>query len=302
MYICTIVLCVINSATAISAVLGNGAVIAAIWKTASLRSPTIVLLCSLAVTDLLSGLLTQPMFVTELIARNISRNYKLFCAISKYKLVLGYVLCCASFLTLTGIAIERLLALCLHLRYKALVTLPKVLAAVTYIWIQSVSATAFCFIIEFRSFLYGVVVSSLLNMAINIVVCVCVLQIVRKHERRIESEAILSAHLHDRRRVDNKSFKRASVTMVGILSSYFLCYTPFLSVVLLISKTSRDSNVATAGEKLAYDIAGTIILVFSSFNPCFYCLRITELRQAVVNLIFRRPDQPTSRTTTSTGN
>ena len=130
------------------------------------------------------------MFVTELIERNISRNYKLFCAISKYKFVLGYVFCCASFLTLTGIAIERLLALCLHLRYKALVTLPKVLAAVTYIWIQSVSATAFCFITEFRSFLYGVAVSSLLNMAINIVACVCVLQIVRKHERRIESEAI----------------------------------------------------------------------------------------------------------------
>jgi len=45
------------------AVVGNVLVIAAIWRNPSLRTPSYILLCGLAFTDLFTGLVTEPFFV-----------------------------------------------------------------------------------------------------------------------------------------------------------------------------------------------------------------------------------------------
>ena len=45
------------------AVAGNTLILAAIWKNPSLRTPSYILLCGLAFTDLSTGLITQPFYV-----------------------------------------------------------------------------------------------------------------------------------------------------------------------------------------------------------------------------------------------
>ena len=45
------------------AMAGNALVLAAIWRTASLRTPSYIILCGLAFTDFCTGLVTQPFFV-----------------------------------------------------------------------------------------------------------------------------------------------------------------------------------------------------------------------------------------------
>jgi len=58
-----IVLCVVNVPFCVFAFLGNLAVILAVIKTPSLQRPCNILLCSLATTDCLTGLIAQPIFV-----------------------------------------------------------------------------------------------------------------------------------------------------------------------------------------------------------------------------------------------
>ena len=62
-YISDIVLSVINVPFGICAFLGNLAVIIAVMRTRSLQRPSNILLCSLAITDCLTGLVAQPIFV-----------------------------------------------------------------------------------------------------------------------------------------------------------------------------------------------------------------------------------------------
>ena len=119
-------MCVVNSLGAVLAVIANGLVIVAIFKTTSIRTPSNILICCLALTDLLSGLISQLAFVMDKVAR-LKDNADFFCVAALTTFVSGYILSGVSFLTLTAISTERLLALKLHLRYHQFVTIPRVL-------------------------------------------------------------------------------------------------------------------------------------------------------------------------------
>lgn len=62
-YINNIILATVNGSSAIFAFLSNLAIIVAIIKNPSLLKPCNILLCSLAFTDCLTGVSTQPLFV-----------------------------------------------------------------------------------------------------------------------------------------------------------------------------------------------------------------------------------------------
>ena len=56
--------CVVNTLLMLTTIIGNILVLSAIWKTSSLRTPSIILLCGLATTDLVVGLVVQPLFLS----------------------------------------------------------------------------------------------------------------------------------------------------------------------------------------------------------------------------------------------
>ena len=61
-----IINCVLNAPLILISILSNALVLAAIIKTPSIRStPHMIMLCSLAVSDLLVGLIAQPIFVAH---------------------------------------------------------------------------------------------------------------------------------------------------------------------------------------------------------------------------------------------
>ena len=116
----TFILCVLNAVFAIIAVAGNGVLIAAVLKTPTLQTPTNSLLCSLGVTDFLTGLISQHSFIVYNILR-MERDTKLYCRAMLFTSSCGYLLSGVSLFCLTAISFERYLALKLHLRYKKLV-------------------------------------------------------------------------------------------------------------------------------------------------------------------------------------
>ena len=117
----SIYLLAVNIFFFITAFLGNSPVLAALHKESSLHPPSKLLYRCLATTDLLVGLVSQPLTATYWMSlvhqqRNPSR------CVSKVVVIASYTLCVVSLLTMTAISVDRLIALLLRLRYKTFCT------------------------------------------------------------------------------------------------------------------------------------------------------------------------------------
>ena len=60
---------VLNAPLMITSIIANTLVLTALWRTPTLRSPSLTLLCSLAVSDFLVGIVVQPLYVINQIAK-----------------------------------------------------------------------------------------------------------------------------------------------------------------------------------------------------------------------------------------
>ena len=108
-----IISCVLNAPLMLISILGNALVLAAIVRTSSIRSTHMIMLCNLAVSDFLVGLIAQPIFIAELLTKDRFVEHA--------AVMVGYSLCGVSFLTITTIIVDRFLALHFHMRYATLV-------------------------------------------------------------------------------------------------------------------------------------------------------------------------------------
>ena len=91
--------------------------VAAILRTPSLRSPSSIFLCSLAVSDFLVGLVVQPAYIAnELIANEPGSSLSHAGSLLSLS-VRGVSLC-----TMTAISVDRFLAIHYHMRHPNMVT------------------------------------------------------------------------------------------------------------------------------------------------------------------------------------
>ena len=111
----------------IFSIFGNAVVLAAIFKTPSIRSSSILLLCSLAVSDLFVGTLIQPLYIASLLTRNKLLDSLWF--------TVSFAACGISLCTITAISVDRFLALHYHMRYPSLVTKSRTVYSIAIIWL-----------------------------------------------------------------------------------------------------------------------------------------------------------------------
>ena len=96
-----------------------------------------IMVCSLALTDFLVGLVVQPLYIGQQLSR---KSILLLLEAS-----IGYSVCAASFLTITAISLDRFLALHYHLRYFTVVTKSRIICTAAIIWLFSFPSTALYF-------------------------------------------------------------------------------------------------------------------------------------------------------------
>ena len=131
-----IYLSVINILLSVTAFMGNLLILVALGKESPLHPPSKLLLRSLATTDLFVGVVAEPLVVIYWMSV-LKQNWN-FCRYAQSAVYLaGHVLCSVSLLTLTTIAVERLLALILSLRYAQVVTVKRTYITLTGLWIFS---------------------------------------------------------------------------------------------------------------------------------------------------------------------
>ena len=138
-------LLVVNIFLSIGAVLGNSLILVAFRKESSLHPPSKLLYRCLATTDLMVGVVSQPLATTYYMS--IVYEHWSICRYARYAAFMtSYALCGVSLSTMMAISMDRLLALLLGLRYRQIVTLKRTFFCVGIFWVvSSVPTSSFIF-------------------------------------------------------------------------------------------------------------------------------------------------------------
>ena len=145
------------------ATLGNLLAIRALWKASSIPATVKKLFLSLAFTGLVVGVYGQPVLgvISAVILEDSAKgnyNFDFLCPSALTVNILStYFLATASFLTISAIALDRFLAVALHLRHQELVTEKRDNIAISVLWFTSGS---FCDNSSIFPYIQGCAISS----------------------------------------------------------------------------------------------------------------------------------------------
>lgn len=126
-----------NIILSVVASLGNCVILIALHKESYLHPPSKLLYRCLAITDLIVGLVSQPLFATQLLL-DLNGRPQLCTGFGKWVDEISLVFSLVSGVIVTAISVDRLLALLLGLRYRQVVTLIRVSVVLSFIWLIGV--------------------------------------------------------------------------------------------------------------------------------------------------------------------
>ena len=273
--IASLITCILNAVFSLMTSTGNFIIIHVIWKTRELHTPSFFLLFCLAATDLLVGLICQPFFVAYQIAE-LADNFNAYCVLRMIQNISGFITSGVSLSILSGISIDRLLALTLHLRYNTIVTVQRVLQTISVFWILSVTIVMLRFWI--RQWIIFPVVITFTSLFITALSTFKIFQIVRRHQRQI-SQQQQSVRINT---VNVLKCRKSAVTVLYVYGLFLIFYLPFFVTMFVETLTGYSLKV-----KITYDYVATVVFINSFLNPLVYCWRIGEIRRAVKNALRR---------------
>ena len=266
--------CVVNLALAFVAIFANALVLYGVWKTPSLRSPSILLLCGLASTDFSVGFIAQPIFIAKSFVELFSRSVNLKLIFININATIAFCLCGSSLVMMAGISIDRLIAIHKSLQYPSIVTSSRVTRILVAIWIVSILAGSSEFWEERVQ--YALIFSSvLICLSISIISHATLYKIMRRHRLQIHSQ-MRGFDDRNARTIHIISLRKSVFNAYIIFIVLVICYCPYL-VVSIVHFTGK------AGElKLEFSLSSTMVLLNSALNPLLYCWRIREIRLVVL--------------------
>ena len=268
--------CVVDGLLPITSVGGSSLLLVAVIKFPELREvPSNLLLASLAVSDLLIGLMVQP-FLT---ARQISlllgdcllsaNNFlKFFASYSVHGLLFS------SCLNICLITMDRYICIAYSLRYQDIVTKERVVLVISVSWVFSLAFAT----IQGLPFLPGTTIlktsarvfATIPPVLLVFILILCyfkVTKIARQHQRQIRAQMNVSNYTTQQ---DFQSTKTALLT-VGVI---FLCYAPAVIVVFGLYVSEDLASLEAVKPFLA-----TLACLNSSVNPLVYYLRSRKIRR-----------------------
>ena len=246
------------------ATLGNALAIRALWKASSLPPNLRKLLLSLAFCDLAVGLFAHTTYAAVSV---ISAALKLNVQCQPILTISFFVTLCvasASFLNVTAIAVDRLLAISLHLRYAELVTSKRVTIILVAMWLISCVFSLVC--LQYDYFVAVPILASS-GFLLTTFVCVYVYIVTRYHQNQIQAQfkqqnAQVIVLLRER---------KSALNVVYIYIVFAACYLPKLC--------SMFDDAITGNPSLFTLFALFFAFFNSSLNPLVYCWRLREVRQ-----------------------
>lgn len=247
------------------ATLGNALAIRSLWKASSLPPNLRKLLLSLAFCDLAVGLFAHTTFASVFVI-SVALNLNVLCQpFLIISLFVSFCVAWASFLNVTAIAVDRLLATSLHLRYAELVTSKRVTIILVAIWLISCVFS----IVNVMKYDYFVIIpifgSS--GFLLTTFACVYVYIVARYHQNQIQAQfQQLNAQV-----IMLLRERKSALNVMYIYIVFAACYLPTLC--------SMFDDAITGNLSVLTMFAIFFVLFNSSLNPLVYCWRFREVRQ-----------------------
>ena len=256
-----------NILLSITAFLGNFLILVALNKETSLHPPSKLLYRCLATTDLLVGIVTQPLYATYWLS--LVHEHWSLCPYARDAVnISSFALCSVSLLTLTAISVDRLLALLLGIRYRTVVTLKRTRILTATFWIISVASGSFYVTHTQISVLYAI-----------ILILSCSVISIASYTKIFRSLSHYQAEVQDQTTALNmERYRKAVSSALWVQLTLVVCYAPKL--IILVVKIYRKKTYSS--HVLVINGITSILTYFNStLNPFLYCWKIKEVRQAV---------------------
>lgn len=270
----------LNAFSSITACIGNVLILVALYKVTSISPPTKILFVSLAVTDLLTGLILQPLLVVHAIITSVIISTNLSYFSEQVNSVLGFILTTLSILTSTAISVDRLLALVLGLVYRNVVTLRRVRVIVICIWLLS------CMLGGWRC---TTVAADLAKLVFLVVVGLCfiasiasyikIYSLLYRHRRQVHGHFKRAQQQSNRTAQLNEArFKKTVSSIAWIQFTLILLFIPCIVVAILWINKIIPSGIPGA---ILFRVSFSVFYLNSSLNPILYVWKIREVKNIV---------------------
>ena len=278
LFVTNILTCILNLSFGFVTFVTNTTILLAIKNTCDLHTPSFVLLGSLAASDLLVGLVCQPLFVASKIAE-LDRNLTAYCWLRLLQSRTAWNTSGVSLLTVAAVSVDRLLALILHLRYETLVTVPRILQVTFLFWILSMILNVVLTFWMINVWLFFPMVNFFLTFIVITISTLKIFQTVLRHQRQINDQNAAVSHLQNNT-VNVLKCRKSAVTVLYVYGLFLICFGPYIATSIIEELLGSTTKVL-----IAYDLCETAIYINSFLNPIVYCLRIRKMRRAVKNIL-----------------
>ena len=282
----------INIFLAITASLGNTLILIALHKVTSIYPPTKLFFRCLAVTDLLVGLISQPLYVVTILFPEFTA-WNVNVAITRAADFFFSLLPAVSLLISAAISVDRLLALLLGLRYRHTVTLGRVWVVLVCFWlISAIQATGSVCSDEcpkldtiantlFTSF------SPLLMLSLLVSVFSYAKIFITLRYRQVQVHGNSQQGQRPNgggNQLNIARYKKTVYSIAWVQLALLICYIPYIVLRFLSLLGMLDKLLST---EISILLESFVALLFlnSSLNPALYCWRIRDVRQEVKNII-----------------
>ena len=258
-------------------ILRNILVIVAVKTKRQLRTKSNIALTCLATTDLVVGLVVQPLHIASY-PLILNGETEVFCNLVEITKVITAKCVIASFLHLFLMTAERYLAIKHPFMYENQVTEIRIMIASGVLWVAAIILP-----LNFFVTLLTVSLISFVFFPLMVYFNVAVYKEVRRNERHIATNQV-SLEAKEKLLKNKKAF----YTTIIVLFTIFLCYIP-LTVLVIIVKSLQDSISSNIGRARRILYLVTLLPVFNSlFNPLIYAVRIRYFRVAFLELLTRK--------------
>ena len=267
-----IVNCILNVPLILICIVGNALVLIAASKSRRIRSSSMEILSSLAFSDLLVGIIAQPLFLAHQFTKESFLN--------SLMVLIVYPICGVSLWTLTAISVDRFLALHFHMRYATLVTTTRVKISIAFIWLYNFVSSALYYLVPFIYFFI---------MTLTTVICILtfflaylgIYFIVRHHQLQIHAQQQTVESKDVAGNVNGISMarlKKSAMNTFVFFIFFVICYLPMYA--LLTFAISKRAQWTTEN-----DFSITVVFLNSAINPFLFCWRLQELRRNVLKTL-----------------
>ena len=274
----------VNALSCPFVILLNILVIVAVKTNRRLRTKSNVSLACLATTDLVVGLVVQPL---QIIRHSfiLKGETGIICG-WVHKITVAFILRCvmASLNHFVLLSAERYLAIKHSFAYENLVTEVRIIVASGLMWAAAIIPPMEDF---WPSNIRNVAKLAVLFMQfifLALVVCfnVSVYREVRRNEKQIIANQV-SSEVKEKLLKKKKAFYCTIIVLLAIS----LCYFPANIIVVILISFTKDSMPGNV-KRVMFNLVSLLPVLNSLFNPVIYAVRIRHFRVAFIQLLSKK--------------